>query len=190
MIDIININTHRGEMEKDGIEIQSGKVSLGFFYTDELVSSADISLYEYWLDLTAKAIDSSFYNGEKPISINISIAGDAEIREINAEHRDKDKVTDVLSFPMQDDMRGGDFDDFMPEIELGDIIVCKSVCEEQAKEFELSYFEEFVHLVIHGFLHIYGYDHEISEKEEKIMFDLEEELVKEISELKQKKTAQ
>lgn len=173
-------------MEKDGIEIQSGKVSLGFFYTDDLVSSSDISEYKYWLDLAAKAIGVSFYKGEKPITVNISIVGDDEIREINAEYRDKDKVTDVLSFPMQENMRKGEFDDFMPLIELGDIIICKSVCEEQAREFKLSYFEEFVHLVIHGFLHVYGYDHEISEDEEQLMFSLEEKLVKEISTLKAK----
>ena len=120
----------------------------------------------------------------KPISINVSIAGDDELKDINREHRDKDKVTDVLSFPMQENMREGDYDDFMPLIELGDIIVCKSVCKEQADEFNISYFEEFVHLIVHGFLHVYGYDHELSEEEEKIMFDLEEMLVKSISKIK------
>lgn len=171
-------------MEKDDIEIQSGRVRISFFFNTELVEESALKDYEYWLLLTAKSIDQFFYKGKKIISFNISIADDQEIIEINNEHRQKNKVTDVLSFPMQEDMRGGVFDDFMPEIELGDIIVCKSVCEKQSKEFEISYFEEFVHLVIHGFLHVYGYDHEVSDEEERIMFQLEEELVKKISELK------
>jgi probable rRNA maturation factor len=171
-------------MEKDGIEIESGKVSLSFFYTSDLVLETELKEYKYWLTLCARAIDESFYQGMKPISLNVSIATDTEIIEINNEHRDKNKVTDVLSFPMQEDMRNGDYDDFMPMVELGDIIVSKAVCEKQASEFNLSYFEEFVHLIVHGFLHLYGYDHEISSVEEKLMFQLEESLVKQISRLK------
>jgi len=173
-------------MEKGEIEIKSGKVEMCFFYSEDLVATSELANYKYWLELCSQAIDKNFYTESKPITMNISIVTDEEIKEINEEHREKNKVTDVLSFPMQENMRGGDYDDFSPIIELGDIIICKSVCENQALEFKISYFEEFVHLIIHGFLHVYGYDHEISMEEEKIMFGLEEQLVLAISNLKMK----
>ncbi len=171
-------------MEKHEIAIEHNRVCINFFYTDELVSAEQLNEYKTWIEYAACAIDTGFYKEEKKAIINLSIVDDEEIKSINNEYRQKDKVTDVLSFPMQDDMRNGEFESFMPEIELGDILVCKSVCETQADEFKISYFEEFVHLFIHGFLHVYGYDHEISEDEEKIMFDLEKILVEKISEIK------
>ena len=85
---------------------------------------------------------------------------------------------------MEENIRKGDYDDFLPELDVGDILICKSVCQAQAKEFSISYFEEFVHLFMHGFLHVWGYDHELNEKEEKLMFDLEKQLVEKISEIK------
>jgi probable rRNA maturation factor len=176
-------------MEKHDLEIKSGKVNINFFYTDDLVKSGELDDYRTWLSLGATAIDKHFYIEKKPIVINVSLSSDAEIIEINSEHRNKDKITDVLSFPMQESMRTGEFEDFLPEIELGDILICKSVCVSQAKEFELTYFEEFIHLFVHGFLHVYGYDHEVSEEEELIMESLEVSLLMKISEIKKAGTS-
>jgi probable rRNA maturation factor len=170
-------------MEKELLEIQHKNLNLYFYYTKDLIKESEIADYAKWLNLSVEAIHA-FINNQKPFSLNVSLVDDQEIKDINKEYRGKNKVTDVLSFPMQENMRQGLYDDFMHELELGDILICKSVCEKQAIEFKLDYMEEFVHLLIHGFLHVYGYDHEISLEEEKIMTELEENLVIKISELK------
>lgn len=113
-------------------------------------------------------------------ALNINLVGDEQIRQINNDYRKKDKVTDVLSFPLQENLRGGEFDNFLEELELGDVFVCDSVCTSQAEEFKLTYIEEFLHLTVHGFLHLCGYDHEISDEEELLMEKFEEEILGDI----------
>lgn len=171
-------------MEKDVLKLEFNNVFLSFYYEEVFISNkAELDEYKKWLMYALKAIDD-FVILKKELYINLSLTSDEEIKEINAESRGKDKITDVLSFPMEENIRLGDYDDFLPELDVGDILICKSVCEKQAVEFEITYFEEFVHLFMHGFLHTWGYDHEKNEEEEKLMFDLEEKLVKKISEIK------
>ena len=97
--------------------------------------------------------------------------------------RNKNKATDVLSFPIFDTMRFESADWVRPGhiVNLGDIFICKDVALEQSKEFQVSLEEELLHLFIHGLLHLCGFDHEISEEEEVLMFGLEEKLIKQIS---------
>ena len=116
------------------------------------------------------------------LNLNLLLVDEPTIKQLNSEHRAKDKVTDVLSFPHQENLRGGEFSFFAPEEELGDIIICSEVCLKQAEEHGLSFDEEFLHLAVHGFLHIIGYDHEISESEEKLMENLEEKLLLQMKE--------
>jgi rRNA maturation RNase YbeY len=170
-------------MEKELLELNFKNLNLNFYYQSNLVKKSELADYQKWLRFALEAFHS-FSQLKKDLWINLSLIDDEEMIEINSEHRGKEKVTDVLSFPMQDNIRAGDYDDFMEELEVGDILICKSVCEKQAKEFELSYMEEFVHLFVHGFLHVWGYDHEIDEEEEKLMFGLEEKLMLKISKIK------
>jgi probable rRNA maturation factor len=127
-------------------------------------------------DLDSKVRNCDVYE------LGLTICGNAKIKALNKEHRDKDKVTDVLSFPGFDSLRAGAEDLFIFEenLNFGDIVICREVCEKQAKEFDITYEQELVHLLIHGFLHLCGYDHEISEVEDKIHFSLEEKLVKRV----------
>ena len=113
--------------------------------------------------------------------VNLAIVNDEEIKSINKKYRNKDKVTDVLSFEF---FAKNEF--ILPENKnyLGEIFISYPEAKRKAKEFNISYFEEFVHLFMHGFLHVWGYDHEKNEEEEKLMFKLEENLVKKISEIK------
>ena len=136
----------------------------------------------FWLSQVFYKFTQDKINKDKTISL--SLVDDKRIQEINNEYRNKDKITDVLSFPMQESIRNGEWDTFAPEVEIGDIIICDSVCESQAREFNLDYIDEFIHLAIHGFLHVCGYDHEINEEEEKLMEKLEEELISQVSQLK------
>lgn len=98
--------------------------------------------------------------------IELLIVKNDEIRELNKEHRNIDKATDVLSFPM-------DFD--FVNMPLGSIVISTDFVEEKAKEYGHSFNEELSLLFIHGLLHLLGYDHEVDNGEHR---DKEEELIK------------
>lgn len=87
--------------------------------------------------------------------IELIITDSKEMREINKEHRNIDKDTDVLSFPYEE----------MPLSPLGSIVVSSSYLEENSKEFGHSINDELALLFIHGVLHLLGYDHEIDNGE-------------------------
>lgn len=167
-------------MEKE-IEVGSDHFSLYYEGVDfEGIDSALNSLYqvfEKFLSQNLKIESSDF-------SLNLSLCSSEKIIQLNNDYRSKDKITDVLSFPIQENLRSGDFDDFLPLIELGDIYICEEVCQKQAEEYKLEFREEFLHLAVHGFLHLCGYDHEISATEEEMMEKLEEELLLNITNLK------
>ena len=117
------------------------------------------------------------------VELSLTLCGDKRIRTLNRDYRGKDKATDVLSFPVHDSLRPEGEDDFFffdKILNLGDIIISRDVAKKQAKEFQITYEQEILHLMVHGLLHLCGYDHEIDESEEKIMFDLEEKLVAKI----------
>ena len=98
--------------------------------------------------------------------IELLIVKNDEIRELNKEHRNIDKATDVLSFPM-------DFD--FVNMPLGSIVISTDFVEEKAKEYGHSFNEELSLLFIHGLLHLLGCDHEVDNGEHR---DKEEELIR------------
>ena len=128
-----------------------------------------------FFDNKLTGIDSQLLAWDK-FSLNLSIVDDQLIRELNAQYRGKDKVTDVLSFPVHEDLRRGlDLSSIVGrEFLLGDIFICHSVAVNQALESGLDLKTEIAELFIHGVLHLLGYDHEISEQEKEIMYKLEE----------------
>jgi probable rRNA maturation factor len=106
------------------------------------------------------------------VEIQLSLCLGRKMRHLNHKYRKKNYATDVLSFPLYETLR---LKKNRPQgpLPLGDLIICTSVAEKQAKSFSIGFHEEFIHLFIHGLLHLFGYDHEISLREEKIMEDLE-----------------
>ena len=108
--------------------------------------------------------------------ISILFMKDVDIRQLNKEFRNVDKATDVLSFPQNPD----DGLSFPGEKILGDIAISLDKAKFQAKEHDLAFKEEIILLLIHGILHLLGYDHEISEQEEIKMRNKTRELFKEI----------
>ena len=98
--------------------------------------------------------------------IELLVVHNDEIQELNKEHRNIDKATDVLSFPM-------DFE--MPNMPLGSIVISTDFVEEKAKEYGHTFNEEFSLLFIHGLLHLLKYDHEVDNGEHRAK---EEELIK------------
>ena len=101
--------------------------------------------------------------------IELVVVNNEEMRLLNKEHRNIDKATDVLSFPM-------DFD--FPNMPLGSIVVSTDFVEEKSKEYGHTFNEEFSLLFIHGILHLLGYDHEVDNGEHR---SKEEELIKEFN---------
>ncbi|MBP2241667.1 putative rRNA maturation factor [Cytobacillus eiseniae] len=103
---------------------------------------------------------------ESESELSITIVSSEKIREINKEYRNKDAVTDVISFAMEE-MGEGEMELVgldMPRI-LGDIIISVERAKEQAEEYGHSFTRELGFLAVHGFLHLLGYDHETKEDE-------------------------
>ena len=101
--------------------------------------------------------------------LSVALIGNGEMRKLNARYRKKDYPTDVLSFPAAAGMPGG--------LQLlGDVIISVDKAKEQAKERGRSLDEEMTTLLIHGVLHLLGYDHERSAKDARIMGRLEKKI--------------
>ena len=103
---------------------------------------------------------------------NIIFISNEEIHNINKEYRNIDRVTDVISFALEDN-KDIVYDDFRL---LGDIYIAIDVADDQAVEYNHSREREVCFLATHGLLHLLGYDHMI-EEDEKEMFGLQEELL-------------
>jgi probable rRNA maturation factor len=104
---------------------------------------------EYYLDILADVVKQLNLQGD----IVIKLGGKEEAQELNSRYLQRDYPTDVLSFP---------FNEEVPEegFYLGDIFVCYPIAGEQAKENGITPEEELLTLMIHGILHLAGYDHE------------------------------
>lgn len=101
--------------------------------------------------------------------IELIVVNNDEIQELNKIHRNIDKATDVLSFPLEFDM---------PNMPLGSIVISVDFVNEKAKEYNHSLNDEFTLLFIHGLLHLLGFDHEVDAGEHRLK---EEELIKEFN---------
>ena len=106
--------------------------------------------------------------------LNVVIVDNDRIKEINREYRNKDAVTDVISFAFEE-VKDVDYDDVRF---LGEIYISYERCKEQASDFGHSVRREFCYLAAHGLLHLLGYDH-MTEEDKKVMRALEEEILNE-----------
>lgn len=116
---------------------------------------------------------------EKPESseVSVSFVDDEEIAELNEEYRGKIGPTDVLSFEcdnIEDEMSGFGIEEDI--YELGDIVIAVDVAERQTKEFGTTFEEEITLLMVHGLLHLCGYDH-IEDDEAEVMEAREAQLI-------------
>jgi probable rRNA maturation factor len=96
----------------------------------------------------------------RPVEVSVRLTSDDEVRALNAHWRGKDKPTNVLSFPLAEQYELEQSDEEGPELMLGDIILAHGVCEREAAEMHVSFEEHATHLIVHGTLHLLGYDHE------------------------------
>lgn len=105
--------------------------------------------------------------------LSLIICGPVTIKRINRDYRQKDAVTDVISFALLDDDDTVEYED---RVELGDIFINRNRVLSQAEEYGHSVKREFVFLFVHGLLHLLGYDHMNKEDEER-MFSLQKKIV-------------
>jgi probable rRNA maturation factor len=95
----------------------------------------------------------------RPVEISVRLTGNEEVRALNAKWRGKDKPTNVLSFPMVENDDLLDANVAQHELLLGDIILAHGICLEEAAEKGVSFEQHATHLLVHGTLHLLGYDH-------------------------------
>ena len=101
------------------------------------------------------------------VEISVKLADNEEVRTLNAAYRDKDRPTNVLSFPMvQPDLIEGLTNSDDGEVLLGDIVLALGVCEAEAEERGISLAAHATHLIVHGTLHLLGYDHQGTDEAE------------------------
>jgi probable rRNA maturation factor len=111
---------------------------------------------------TAAIAESAFPqlgSGERTVELSIRLAGDAEVHALNSEWRGKDKATNVLSFPMAEADELAEAAIPGPELMLGDIILARGICAAEATEKAIPIEDHAAHLMVHGTLHLLGYDH-------------------------------
>ena len=129
---------------------------------------------EFAEDLDEAGLDAADADAE----IGVTVVDADEIRQLNADYRGNDSVTDVLSFPQYDDMDefADDLTDDSVTALIGDVVICYDRVLSQAEEFGTGVTREFVYLFTHSILHLMGYDH-MEEDERRVMRAREEEIL-------------
>lgn len=137
-----------------------------------------------WSEIAEKAARSAvahsrfaeFLNNPLKIELSVRFTDDAEVKALNAAWRGKDKSTNVLSFPMlEPELLEPLIEAEHGEVLLGDIVLAHGVCASEAAEKGVAIETHATHLVVHGTLHLLGYDHEASEADAEQMEELERE---------------
>lgn len=103
--------------------------------------------------------------------VSVVLTGDADIQKLNADFREKDKATNVLSFP-QEHITPGDIPTLEKDYYLGDIILAHETIVNEAGEQDKTLSDHLSHLIVHGFLHLIGFDH-MNEKDAQEMEQME-----------------
>ena len=130
-----------------------------------------------WADLAERAASAAAEAvpelASPRLSVSMLFTGDAEVHTLNREWREKDKPTNVLSFPMlaRDELLSLS-PEGPPEM-LGDIALAHETCAREAAEKGVSLADHAAHLIVHGLLHLAGYDHETGEEDAAAMEQLE-----------------
>ena len=134
-----------------------------------------------------EAAMQGFVESDVNVGVEFIFVDGEEIRRLNREMRNTDKVTDVLSFPVLDGIKGQPIygDDYPYELDeegnllLGSIVVCCDRAREQAEEYGHSYNRELHYLLVHGIMHCLGYDH-MTDEEKAEMREQEEYILRKL----------
>lgn len=135
----------------------------------EIVDNNLYKNYDYLNDVIKKTLE---HENALDAYLSVVFVDNEEIKEINKTYRNLDKVTDVISFALEDNN-----EEIVGERILGDIFISIPRMIEQAKDYGHSEKRELSFLCCHGLLHLLGYDHVNSKEEEKVMFNLQDEIL-------------
>ena len=147
------------------------------------INYLDIKPSKKYENLLNEVIETCFKEekiDKKNLYINIVLTNPENIKKINKEHRNINKETDVLSFPMFEQKELINTTKFIAREVLGDIVISIEQVQKQAVEYEHSFERELAYMAVHGFYHLMGYDH-IEEKDKKIMRQKEEKILQELN---------
>jgi probable rRNA maturation factor len=122
-----------------------------------------------WLKNVARQVQKAENVSEKS-EMGLKITGDEEIHKLNLQYLDEDRPTDVLSFPMNEQLDAAPVFVKVPDgkLHLGDIVISYPTALKQAEEHNHPVNREIAILLIHGILHLLGYDHDIPAREQKM----------------------
>lgn len=129
-----------------------------------------------WAPLVRAAAEAAIAESDYPelvdsprhIELSVRLTDDEEVRELNARWRDKDKPTNVLSFPQLAPNQLKQVDEAGPEVMLGDVVLARGTCEREAGDKAVTLQDHASHLIVHGTLHLLGYDHQDEESAEEM----------------------
>lgn len=155
------------------------------FYCEQESCSVTPSVRAYMKSAFITAVKR--FNIPYAATVTVSLVSEETIKEYNRENRNTDRITDVLSFPLQNFTEGetdynavsdGEFDED-GNLMLGDVVICMSVAKKQAEEYGHSTEREAVYLFVHSILHLLGFDHE-NDDEKRRMRSEEENIMNKI----------
>ncbi|EQB33098.1 rRNA maturation RNase YbeY [Sphingobium ummariense] len=110
---------------------------------------------------------AAFLTDAATYEVAVKLTSDEEVHQLNRAYRDKDRPTNVLSFPMvQHDLLEATANTDDGEVLLGDIVLAEGVCAREAAEKGLSVADHAAHLIVHGTFHLLGYDHMVDAEAE------------------------
>ncbi len=147
---------------------------LNFIYDDD---SEELKNYESVFSQLVR-ITKDVLNINNSLSMSINYIKDEKSLELNKKYRNKDYIGDVISFPIDDDYGLYQQLDFR---EIGDIFITYQEAKRKADHYNHDIKTEMCWLFVHGLLHILGYDHELSDKDEEIMFALTDKILNKIN---------
>jgi probable rRNA maturation factor len=153
------------------LDIQLG-VEAGNWYEEAVLGEFAASVLEHAAAFLKNNEKQPFPRGK--VEISLVFTNDADIRAINAEWRSQDKPTNVLSFPAFPLQPGG-----KPGPMLGDIILAEETLRREALDLGKPFDDHLTHLLVHGFLHLFGYDH-LNDREAEVMEGLEIRILAEL----------
>ncbi|MBE6856318.1 MAG: rRNA maturation RNase YbeY [Ruminococcus sp.] len=116
----------------------------------------------------------------KDAEVSVSFVSNSEIKNLNKIYRDKDSVTDVLSFPLTGADGTEEINQETGAVLLGDIVISLETAVKQASNYGHSLEREIGFLTVHSMLHLLGYDHETSQLDQRIMREKEESVLEKL----------
>ena len=156
----------------DGLVSQANFAAIEALYQPATIGNILGKVVIYLQQHPAIAIDSPLATNlfDKPLSLEVYVTEPIEAQAINLEARGKDYATNILSYPCE---LPSSVLDLLPALPLGELVICHAVVANQAAEQGKSVSEHLTHLLVHGILHVLGFDHELGQAQQDEMERIE-----------------